>query len=179
MGWIELHPYDPAWRDHFEQERDRIQETASGGLLDIFHIGSTSIPDFVAKPNIDILAVYSTKSAVHSAKDALLNGYHIQRDEDDRVVLIWNKDKEDYAFTLHLRPRDAQGWRDQLVFRELLRNDSRARAKYEGAKRTAVSEHPDDGEAYTAAKQPIIRSLTDQAYGEGYDERLPNFATEE
>ena len=123
--------------------------------------------------------MYSTSPAIHDAKDALLDGYYIHRDDDDRVVLIWERDEEDYKFTLHLRPRDAQGWRDQIVFRELLRDDPRARGKYEGAKRTAVSEYPDDGEAYTAAKQPVIRSLTDRAYEEGYDEQLPNFAAKE
>jgi hypothetical protein len=53
------------------------------------------------------------------------------------------------------------------------------REKYEGAKRAAASEYPNDGKAYTSAKEPIIRSLTERAYERGYDERLPDFATEE
>lgn len=177
MGWIELHPYDPAWPDYFESERDRLREIAGDELLGIFHIGSTSIPGFVSKPTIDILAVYSAESAIHDAKESFPNEYRVHRDEEDRVVMIW--DKDDYSFTVHLRPRTAQGWRDQLVFRELLRDDPHARAKYEGAKRTAASEYPNDGKAYTSAKEPIIRSLTEQAYEEGYDERLPDFATDE
>lgn len=179
MGWIELHPYDPAWREYFESERDRIREIADDALLGIFHIGSTSVSGFLAEPVIDILAVYSTSSAVHEAKESLFGEYRVHRDEEDRVALIWDKDEEDHSFTLHLRPRSVQGWRDQLVFRELLRDNPRARAKYERAKRTAASEYPNDGKAYTSAKEPIIQSLTEQAYEEGYDERLPDFATEE
>jgi GrpB-like predicted nucleotidyltransferase (UPF0157 family) len=177
MGWIELHPHDPAWRDYFESERDRIRDLAGDELIGIFHIGSTSIPGLVAKPSIDILAVYSAESAIHAAKESFPTEYRTHRDEEDRVVLIW--DEEDLSFTVHLRPRDAEGWRDQLVFRELLRDDSRVREKYEGAKRAAASEYPNDGKAYTSAKEPIIRSLTERAYERGYDERLPDFATEE
>lgn len=176
MGWIELRQYDPAWREYFESERDRVRGISDDELLGVFHIGSTSIPGFVAKPSVDILAVYSAESAIHDAKASFSDEYRVHRDERDRVVLI--RHAEDHSFTVHLRPRAAQGWRDQLVFRELLRDDSRARAKYEAAKRTAASEHPDDGKAYTSAKEPIIRSLTERAYEEGYGERLPDFATE-
>lgn len=174
MGWIELQPHDPAWREHFESERDRIREIESDELLGTFHVGSTSVPGLVAKPSIDILSVYSSESAVHDAKESFPDEYRVHRDESDRVVLI--SDGEELSFTVHLRPREAEDWRDQLVFRELLRDDPRARAKYEGAKRTAASEYPDDGKAYTSAKEPIIRSLTERAYEDGYDERLPDFA---
>ena len=176
MGWIELHSYDPAWREHFEAERNRIREIASDELLEVFHIGSTSIPEFVAKPSIDILVVYATESAIHDAKERFPDECRTHRDEEDRVILI--RETEDLSFTVHLRPHAAQGWRDQLVFRELLREDPCARAKYEGAKRTDASEYPNDGKAYTSAKEPIIQSLTEQAYQEGYDEQLPDFATE-
>lgn len=177
MTRIELRPYDPAWPERFETERDTIREFASDDLLGVFHIGSTSVPGFVAKPTIDVLAVYATESAVHDAKESFPEAYRLHRDETDRVVLV--RDGEDCSFTVHLRPRDVRGWRDQLVFRDLLRDDPLARAKYEGAKRTAAAEYPNDGKAYTSAKEPVIRSLTERAYEEGYDEGLPAFASDE
>lgn len=177
MGWIELEPYDPTWPEYFETERERIREIAGEGLLDIYHIGSTSVPGLVAKPCIDILAVYRNQSALHQAKEGFPDEYRVHREKTDRVVLI--SDGDDISYTVHLRPRDVAEWHDQLVFRELLRDNPRARAKYEGAKRTAAAEYPDDGKAYTSAKEPIIQSLTEQAYEEGYDAFLPEFAKQD
>jgi len=177
MGWIELHPHDPTWVEEYETEQKNIRSLADDGLLDTFHVGSTAIPRLPAKPIIDILAIYSTQSTVHDAKDALLSEYRVLRetesfeDGETRVVLL--NEERTPSITLHLRPQDAQGWRDQLVFRELLRNDRVARAMYEGAKRTAVEAYPNDGESYTAAKKPVIELLTERAYAEGYDEILP------
>lgn len=177
MGRIELQPYDPSWPEYFDSERERIHDLASDELLGIYHIGSTAVPGLAAKPIIDILAVYSSRSAIHADKNEFPDEYRFHRDESDRVVLT--ADGDDVSFTVHLRPRAVQGWRDQLVFRELLRDDPYARAKYEGAKRTAAAEYPDDVKAYTSAKQPVIQSLTDRAYKWGYDERLPQFSTED
>lgn len=179
MGWIELRPHDPSWEEEYEAEQENVRSLAGDGLLGIFHVSSTSIPGLPAKPIIDILAIYATPSAVHEAKESLVSDYRIRREEanfddgESRVVLV--KEERDPPITLHLRPRDAQGWRDQFVFRELLRDNPVAKAKYEGAKRTAVAEYPDDGERYTAAKEPVIESLVERAYAEGYDERLPEF----
>lgn len=174
MGWIELEPYDPTWRTAYESEAGRIRELAGEGLRGVFHVGSTAVPGLAAKPIVDVLAVYASTDAVNDAKAILLDEYRVHRNEPDRVVLL--KETGGPGFTLHLRPVDARDWPDQIVFRELLRADDAARQRYEEAKRTAASEHPDDGQRYTAAKQPTIEALTDRAYEEGYDERLPAFA---
>lgn len=175
MAEVELEPHDPVWRDRFECERDRIGDAAADGLLGIFHIGSTAVPDLAAKPTLDALAVFEDYAAARATADALLaDGYRLKRDDPDWIVL--DRIGDEYPVVVHLRPRDADTWCNQLVFRELLREDSDARAEYERAKRTAAEEHSDDVDAYTDAKEPTILSLVERAYEEGYDDRLPEFA---
>jgi len=41
---------DPVWTDRHETVRERIEETASAGLVDVFHVGSTAIEDVAGKP---------------------------------------------------------------------------------------------------------------------------------
>lgn len=177
MTDVTLQPHNPAWDDDFERERNRIQAVADDGLLGIFHVGSTAVPGLVAKPNIDIVAVYDSSPAVQDAKELLLDEYTLHRDGEERVVLTLMDDTP--GVVIHLQPRDAQPWRHQLILRELLREDSDARATYEDAKIAAAEEHPNDVDAYTDAKEPVIRGLTARAYEAGYDERIPTFADRE
>lgn len=54
-GAVELRPYDPAWPQWFKRERAELL-TDVPELLEIEHIGSTSIPGLEAKPIIDMQA---------------------------------------------------------------------------------------------------------------------------
>lgn len=173
-GRIELEPHDPAWAERFEDEREQIRETAPGGLLGVFHIGSTAVPDLAAKPVVDVLAVYRDASAMRGAARALADaGYARRRDDDDWQVLARSGGTD---AVVHLRPRDVEAWRDQLVFREYLRDSPEAREEYERAKRDAAAAHPDDVDAYTDAKEWTIEVLTERAHEAGYGDRLPAFA---
>lgn len=172
MGDVVLEPHNAEWTGCFERERERVRSVAADGLLGVFHIGSTAVPDLAAKPVLDVLAVYADEAAMRGAASSLVDaGYVHKRDEADWQVL--NR-FGDVTVVLHLRPRSADAWRDQLVFRDFLREHSRARAEYERAKRAAADAHPDDVDAYTDAKEATIRRLTERARQAGYDQRLPD-----
>ena len=53
-----LVPYNPAWNEQFQQEAGQIRRICGDLILEIHHIGSTSIPGMVAQPIIDILGVF-------------------------------------------------------------------------------------------------------------------------
>jgi GrpB-like predicted nucleotidyltransferase (UPF0157 family) len=52
---LEVVDHNPLWVKAFELERSLIEEAMKGIVLEIYHIGSTSIPGLAAKPIIDIL----------------------------------------------------------------------------------------------------------------------------
>lgn len=177
---MELEPHDPAraerWTARFEVERERIRTVASEALLGACHIGSTAVPELAAKPVVDVLAVYADEGAMRAAARALAGDGCVRKRDDPDWQVLNRFDEDAETVVLHLRPRAAGTWRDQLVLRELLRDSARARAEYERAKRAAAAAHPGDVDAYTDAKEPTIEALTERAYREGYDERLPEFA---
>ena len=176
MPEILLVAHDPAWRERFERERDRIRTASGDGLLGAFHVGSTAVEDLPAKPVVDVLAVYDDyESASSAAEDLRAAGYDRQRDDPDWLVLSRT---EGSPVVIHLRPEDADRWRDQLVFREYLRENPDARAEYERTKREAAAEHPDDVGAYTDAKNETIRELEARAYEAGYGERVSELLDE-
>ena len=55
MHSVVLAEYDPTWPVAFHRESVRLLEAASGLLVGIHHIGSTSVPGLAAKPTIDML----------------------------------------------------------------------------------------------------------------------------
>ena len=173
MVEVELKAHDPVWRERFERQRRRVRDVAPDGLLDVFHIGSTAVPDLAAKPVLDVLAVFEgDEPAQKTAESLAAEGYDLRRDEPEWVRLSY---EGEYSAVLHFRPREVEAWRDQMVFREYLRENSNVRAEYEREKRAAVAEHGDDVSDYTDAKEETILSLTDRAYEVGYGERIPDF----
>ena len=50
-------PYDPNWKKEFERIRNYLMEQIGDLVLEIKHVGSTSVPGLCAKPIIDIVAV--------------------------------------------------------------------------------------------------------------------------
>ncbi len=52
---IEIVEYIPKWATTYQQEKELINAVLNQELLDIQHIGSTSVPGLGAKPIIDIL----------------------------------------------------------------------------------------------------------------------------
>lgn len=176
MPEIHLVAHDPAWHERFERERDRILTASDDGLLGVFHVGSTAVADLPAKPIVDVLAVYDDyESASDAAEELLAAGYDRQRDDPDWIVLSHT---EESPVVLHFRPEEANRWRDQLVFREFLRENPDARTEYEEAKRAAAAQFPDDVSAYTDAKNETIRELEARAYDEGYGECVPELVNE-
>jgi GrpB-like predicted nucleotidyltransferase (UPF0157 family) len=170
---LHLVAHDPAWRERFEQVRDRVRTAARDGLLGVFHVGSTAVEDLAAKPVVDVLAVFADYDAARETADAMVAGeYDRQRDDPDWLVLSRT---DGQSVVVHFRPREVDRWRDQLVFREYLRENPDARAEYEAEKRAAAADHPDDVGAYTDAKNETIRELEARAYEEGYGERVPEF----
>lgn len=164
---------DPVWTDRYETVRERIMETASAGLVDVFHVGSTAIEDVAGKPALDVIAVYEDQAALSAAaRDlAALDDYELSHDgSDDAVVVDWGEDDAEFL-KLHL-PGDERV-HNQIAFRDYLRDHPEARREYEAVKRAAAEDHPRGGDAYTGAKDEVVSGIIDRAREAGYFEDLP------
>lgn len=49
--------YDAKWNEHFAEESDKIRKILGTALIEIYHIGSTSVKRLSAKPIIDVMPV--------------------------------------------------------------------------------------------------------------------------
>jgi len=161
---VELVPYDLAWPRKFEAERTRLLSLFPKVFIAIEHFGSTAIPGMSAKPIIDILAGVESLAGADALSTHLCEmGYSTSAEfnaslSDRKWFMRWADGRRTHH--LHVVVHDADVWRDRLAFRDRLRADAEAAARYEGVKAALATQHRDDREAYTAAKAEFMRSFS-------------------
>ena len=156
---IRVVSYDPSWPERFEAERsllaDAIGPWVAGG---IHHVGSTAVPGLDAKPVIDILvevADLATSRACFEPLARLAYLYAPYRAEEMHWFCKPHPSRRTHH--LHLVPAGSVRARDELAFRDLLRDSAETAGRYAALKRDLAVRFEHDREAYTEAKAWFIR----------------------
>src|SRR5579884_2769667 len=68
---VRIVPYTQEWLSLFHQEAGLLRPVFGGELVDIHHIGSTSVPGLAAKPIIDIMPVVRHIERVDERNNAM------------------------------------------------------------------------------------------------------------
>jgi GrpB-like predicted nucleotidyltransferase (UPF0157 family) len=85
-GKIQVVDYDPDWPRLFEREAERIRDVLGERVVQLEHVGSTSVPGLAAKPIIDILLeVPDSSDEPAYAPDLEAAGYRLVIREPDSV----------------------------------------------------------------------------------------------
>lgn len=73
-GWVReviVRSYDPAWDRMAAVEAGMIRNALGEALLDVKHIGSTSVPGLCAKPILDFLGIVPDLFGLDARAEAL------------------------------------------------------------------------------------------------------------
>ena len=126
---IDIVKPDPNWIKKGEQEKDLLLHLLSGlGITEVQHYGSTSIPNLPAKPIIDLLATIDSFENIKEVDSLLSNhSWHYVHPELDgrhwqRFFVKVMNDKR--VVHLHIMLEGEERWNKQLLFRDLLRNNT-------------------------------------------------------
>ena len=94
------------------------------------------------------------------------HGYHYWPYKTE--VMHWLCKPSEHVRThhLHIVPIDSPLWRERLMFRDALREDSDMRDRYSELKRRLAQAHSSDREAYTVGKTPFVAWLVAEAIEE-------------
>ena len=68
---VELAPHSPAFAAIAADEAKRLKEAVGDTLVVVHHIGSTSIPDILAKPTVDLLPMVRDLAALDAHENAV------------------------------------------------------------------------------------------------------------
>ena len=161
---VELVASDPTWPGLAARLADELDGLLAPWLAaPVEHVGSTAVPDLVAKPVIDLLAPVSDLGGAPHAADVLADaGWHlVPPDLDARP---WRRlhvlpDGDVRRAHLHLVAHDHPRAERMRTFRDVLRRRPDLRDEYARVKTRAAAEHRDDREAYTRAKADVVRRV--------------------
>jgi GrpB-like predicted nucleotidyltransferase (UPF0157 family) len=164
---IEVVDYDPNWIKAFEDEAAALSHIFSRRLLEIHHVGSTSVPNLPAKPIIDILVVLDDTSDIdlfNPSMEAL--GYRARGEcleaEIPGIPGRFYFSKDTNGVRSHHAHVCAKGHReifDKLAFREYLRVHGDVAASYGNLKQRAAVDHRFDNIGYMNAKDNFVKSV--------------------
>jgi GrpB-like predicted nucleotidyltransferase (UPF0157 family) len=157
-------PYDPAWPELFRQQAARLRCALGDVAVRIDHIGSTAVPGLAAKPIIDVQVSVASFEPLDAFRDPLeALGYVFRPDNSERTKRYFREPPG--ARRTHLHVRRHGSWNEQfaLLFRDYLRADPAAAARYAELKLRLARQCGDDRRGYVEAKVPFIWATIQQA----------------
>ncbi|WP_041275340.1 GrpB family protein [Desulforamulus ruminis] len=160
---ITLVAYDPRWPELFEREAKRIRSVLGNRVLQLEHVGSTSVPELCAKPIIDMLLVVADSSDEPSYVAALeAVGYTLRIREPDWFEHRMFKGP-DTDINLHVFSEGTSEVERMLRFRDWLRANDTDRDNYARVKRKLAQHVWRHVQNYADAKTSIVQEIMDRA----------------
>jgi len=167
-GWksIAIEDYDPAWVGRFAAVGSSLRELLGDLIIDLQHVGSTSVPGLAAKPIVDIdLVIDDTDDETRYLPALERHGYWLVLREPwwfgHRMLVDIAEDVH-----LHVWPKGAPEPVRHKLFRDWLRTHPDDRDLYASTKRRLVAETAENPGDYTLAKSDVIDDIYARIFAE-------------
>jgi GrpB-like predicted nucleotidyltransferase (UPF0157 family) len=162
-GPIYLAPYDPAWPALFTQLESQIRAALGSRILQLEHVGSTSVPGLSAKPIIDlVLAMADSGDEAAYVPPLEARGYTLRIREPDWYQHRLLKPPQ-AAGNLHVFSEGCEEIERMRLFRDWLRNNADDRRLYEETKRTLAARTWKYTQNYADAKGEVVEAILARA----------------
>jgi GrpB-like predicted nucleotidyltransferase (UPF0157 family) len=155
--------YDPEWPKWFETAAALVREALGDKVLELHHVGSTSVPGLPAKPLIDInLVVAHTTDEDAYVPPLEAIGYILRVREPDWYEHRLLRGYEP-PVNLHVFPPDCEEVERMLRFRDHLRTHAADRELYERTKRELAAKEWKYVQNYADAKSEVVQEILSRA----------------
>lgn len=158
---VRVVPYDPAWQDLGRELAAQVARLLRAVPVDVAHIGSTAVPGLAAKPVIDVQVGCAPGDAGRVVGLLRELGFeHLgQPGGPGREYL---RRRGGRPANIAVVERQGRLWADNIMFRDYLRANPGAAARYGRAKLDAAGE-AGMLTAYSARKAATVAQLMRQA----------------
>lgn len=160
---VEVITHNPCWKDEFESEAQKIKAIYDDLLLDIHHIGSTSVPGLKAKPVIDIMPIVSDINEVNKFDDQMKAlGYESLGENGIVGRRFFRKDNEALGKRTHHVHVFDQHSHDEIIrhlaFKAYLIAHPNITDQYGDLKYRLAAAFPNDIDSYINSKNDFIQN---------------------
>ncbi|KAJ1960615.1 hypothetical protein GGI12_003704 [Dipsacomyces acuminosporus] len=173
---FEVLDYDPRWADIFAEESKRIHGAIGDYIIEVEHVGSTSIPGLAAKPIIDIQIVVKDFSQLNECIEGMKSaGYRYKG-------LCGIEGREYFKrpnFHAHMVQINNEEYARKKLFLKYLREHEDARNEYSALKKQLIGKWLDNPKChikYNFDKTDFIMGVLEKA---GWDaDKVPLYIRE-
>jgi GrpB-like predicted nucleotidyltransferase (UPF0157 family) len=162
---IEVVPHDPKWAARFRKEAVFLKSIFGPEMLDVHHIGSTSVPGLAAKPIIDLLVEVADISKIDAYNDRLSELGYIPKGEfgiPGRRFFIKGSE-ENRTHHIHVFATGSACVAQHLVLRDYLVAHPQDAEAYGRLKEVLAPQFPQDITGYMRGKNDFIHDLLERA----------------
>lgn len=177
---IIVEDYNPQWKDWFESIKGTLIRTLNGLVLDIIHVGSTSIIGLKSKPIIDIdIVAYKSEFQIVIEKLHEIGYIHIgnlgiaDREAFQRENIELQLNLPNHH--LYLCFPGSKGLENHLFLKEYLNLHPKTVQEYGLLKERLAKEYPHDIDGYMNGKSYFIESVITNAKNEIKLDKLYTF----
>ncbi len=157
---IEVVEYDPMWPDAFELEATKVKEALGKNCIEIYHIGSTSVPGLSAKPIIDMLCVVRDIQEVDHAVEAMESlGYEAKGESGMAFRRFFQKGKDVRTHHIHVYQQGDPEIDRYLKFRDWMRSHPTDAKNYAQLKVELAAKFPNDILSYCNGKDLFVAGI--------------------
>ena len=161
---IEVLAYDERWVEMFEVEAERLRDILTEGIVEIHHIGSTSVPSMAAKPIIDIMPEVSSIELLDQFDEAMERaGYHVKGEFGIPGRRFYLKGLVNRTHHVHAFASGSEGLVRHLALRDYLRHHDQEAEDYGKLKRKLAEVHRFDNDKYCDEKFEYVQNLEKRA----------------
>ncbi len=165
-GTVILEAHRTEWERQAGETIRLLKRVLGEAAVDAQHVGSTAVPGLPAKPILDLAVGVRDYDAVLALRRRLEeNGVVFRFDERPTQLLFVMGDftADTRTHHIHVVRYGSEEWENYLRFRDYLRENADAAARYAAEKRRLAERFPNDRNAYTEAKSAIVRALLEEA----------------
>lgn len=166
-GTVKLSSYSNTWKSLYKKEKGILKSTLKNyiKIIDIQHVGSTSIPKLKAKPIIDIaIGIQILKDGKKCVKSLEKLGYEYEHDAGVKGRHFFAKGPEkNRTHYLHIEKHNGKLWQNHILFRNYLKRFANIRKEYQKIKEIAADKYKNDRVAYSKEKSKFIDDTVKKA----------------
>lgn len=164
MRKVEVTPYNEQWASMFKEESSKLHEIFGDEIIEIYHIGSTSVNNLKAKPIIDIMPVVKDINRMDSFKTAMVFiGYESKGENGIIGRRYFQKGGDSRTHHVHIYELGNPQIERHLAFRDYLRVHPSDSKRYGDLKEELSQRFPYDIDSYIKGKEQLVCEIDRKA----------------
>jgi len=162
VGTVVLEEYNSKWKEMYKKEEKILKELLKDNVIEIKHVGSTSIEGLCAKSIIDIMVTVKELNSVENFKHLFTSdlGYDFRDDGGAKVEYLVRKGSVDArTYFIHIIEDKSKRYENFVYFKKYLESHPEKIEEYKKLKEELSEKYSNDRKSYTASKNDFIQNI--------------------